>query len=152
MVIAGVHARIPEKIRSLIYLDAFVPEDGKSLYDYVGGPSVAAYDAAKRENRAAGPIPLKIFGVKNATVEKFVEPRLVGQPWRTFFEPVKTSPELASVPTTFILCTGWKDRSPFGQFEEKMIKQNARIIKIPTSHLCMLTDPEETLDALTKAL
>ncbi len=30
MVITGVTARIPDKIKSLIYLDAFVPEDGKA--------------------------------------------------------------------------------------------------------------------------
>src|SRR4029079_11994138 len=33
MVITGVADRIPEKIRTLIYLDAFLPEDGQSLFD-----------------------------------------------------------------------------------------------------------------------
>ena len=34
MVITGVAEQIAAKIRSLVYLDAFVPENGKSLFDY----------------------------------------------------------------------------------------------------------------------
>ncbi|MFW1452496.1 alpha/beta fold hydrolase, partial [Vibrio parahaemolyticus] len=33
MVVSGVADRIPEKIRSLVFLDAFVPEDGQALVD-----------------------------------------------------------------------------------------------------------------------
>jgi pimeloyl-ACP methyl ester carboxylesterase len=33
MVATGTLARIPDSIRSMIYLDAFIPEDGKSLID-----------------------------------------------------------------------------------------------------------------------
>jgi pimeloyl-ACP methyl ester carboxylesterase len=35
VVTTGVSARITNKIKSMIYLDAFVPEDGKALIDYV---------------------------------------------------------------------------------------------------------------------
>ncbi|MCF5548819.1 alpha/beta fold hydrolase [Pseudomonas salomonii] len=35
MVTTGVAARLPGRIQSLIYLDAFVPEPGKPLVDYV---------------------------------------------------------------------------------------------------------------------
>ncbi len=33
MVITGVADRIPEKVAALVYLDAFLPEDGQSLFD-----------------------------------------------------------------------------------------------------------------------
>jgi pimeloyl-ACP methyl ester carboxylesterase len=32
-VISGVADQVPERIRTLVYLDAFVPEDGESLFD-----------------------------------------------------------------------------------------------------------------------
>jgi pimeloyl-ACP methyl ester carboxylesterase len=35
MVISGVAEQIAAKIRSLVYLDAFAPENGKSLFDYL---------------------------------------------------------------------------------------------------------------------
>jgi len=41
MVITGVAERTPERIGHLIYLDAWVPEDGQSLLDLIG-PEVAA--------------------------------------------------------------------------------------------------------------
>jgi pimeloyl-ACP methyl ester carboxylesterase len=33
MVVTGVADRIPEKVAALVYLDAFLPEDGQSLFD-----------------------------------------------------------------------------------------------------------------------
>jgi pimeloyl-ACP methyl ester carboxylesterase len=37
MVITGVMDRIPERIKHVVFLDAAVPEDGKSLWDLFGG-------------------------------------------------------------------------------------------------------------------
>jgi pimeloyl-ACP methyl ester carboxylesterase len=34
MVVTGVLARIPERIKGLVYLDAFMPEDGEAVADY----------------------------------------------------------------------------------------------------------------------
>ena len=47
MVITGVLARIPEKIKAMIYLDAFVPANGKALVDYVPPATRAAWDKVK---------------------------------------------------------------------------------------------------------
>src|SRR5205809_2952479 len=37
-VISGVADRIPDRIRALVYLDAFVPENGENLGQHVPGP------------------------------------------------------------------------------------------------------------------
>ena len=37
MVVTGVADRMPERIQHLVYLDAFLPSDGQSLYDLGGG-------------------------------------------------------------------------------------------------------------------
>lgn len=42
MVITGVAEQAPERIRELIYLDAFIPEDGESLAD-IAGPEIMGY-------------------------------------------------------------------------------------------------------------
>jgi len=36
MVVTGVADRVPERIARLVYVDAFVPRDGESLFDLVG--------------------------------------------------------------------------------------------------------------------
>ena len=46
MVISGVAARTSGRIGHLVYLDAFVPEAGKSLLDYVGERAAAMREAA----------------------------------------------------------------------------------------------------------
>ena len=62
MVITGVADRVPEKIRRLVYLDAFVPENGKSEIDYLPEELVAAMqaDAAAFDN-GTRPIPCLLY-------------------------------------------------------------------------------------------
>jgi pimeloyl-ACP methyl ester carboxylesterase len=43
MVVTGVAERMPERIQHLVYLDAFLPADGQSLFD-MGGPKRPADD------------------------------------------------------------------------------------------------------------
>jgi pimeloyl-ACP methyl ester carboxylesterase len=148
MVISGVQARIPGKIRSLIYYDAFVPEDGKAMVDCMEAANRAHYEAGRDADRLLEPIPMAAFGVTDPAVLDFVTPRIGGQPWRTFFEPVRVSPDIASVPQTYILCTEWSIPSPMTRFVPVMEARGARIVTIAGSHLSMLTEPEETLEAI----
>ena len=43
MVITGVAAAIGERIRTLVYLDAFLPEDGQSLFDLIEPEMVSQF-------------------------------------------------------------------------------------------------------------
>ena len=43
MVITGVADRVPEKIRSIVYLDAFMPEDGQAVIDTGVDPEQLEY-------------------------------------------------------------------------------------------------------------
>ena len=70
-VISGVADRIPDRIRALVYLDAFVPEDGECLFDLVS-PEMAA--GMRRQAATSGdgwkvdPIPGEVFQVNLDTV------------------------------------------------------------------------------------
>ncbi len=37
MVISGVAERIPDRIKRLVYLDGYIPEDGKTAFDLIPG-------------------------------------------------------------------------------------------------------------------
>src|SRR5580698_648450 len=52
MVATGTLTRIPDRIRSMIYLDAFVPEDGKSLVDCLSPKDQAPFMTFKDEDRS----------------------------------------------------------------------------------------------------
>jgi pimeloyl-ACP methyl ester carboxylesterase len=60
MVVTGVADRFAARIRTLIYLDAFVPEDGQSVLDLLGPTVTLANIAAAGENGGLGvPAPIR---------------------------------------------------------------------------------------------
>jgi pimeloyl-ACP methyl ester carboxylesterase len=82
VVATGTLARIPDRIRSMIYLDAFVPEDGKSLVDCLSPELRAQFIIYKDEDRPIPPLPLSYLGITDPALVEFMTPRLVNQPWR----------------------------------------------------------------------
>ncbi len=150
MVITGVLARIPDKVKAMIYLDAFVPADGKALVDYVSADFSSAWEQPKADNQPLPPLPLGALGVSEPAHIRLVTSRLVHQPWRTFYQPVKALKHWPDIPIAYIRCTGF-DPSPFGHFEEALRKDpKVRTDVIDTGHSCMLTEPDETIRLLDK--
>jgi len=116
MVIAGVAEQIAAKIRSLVYLDAFVPENGKSLFDYLPAEQVEQMrtDAAQNgDGYKVTPIPAAAFAV-NAEDAAWVDAMCVKQPLATFEQKLALGGR--QVPKrVYILAAGWEP-SPFQQF------------------------------------
>ena len=76
------------------------------------------------------------------------ESRLVHQPWRTFYQPIRTLYRRAPAPVTFVGCTGYNN-APFNEPLSAMESEpGVRVLKIDTGHFCMLTAVEETVGAL----
>jgi pimeloyl-ACP methyl ester carboxylesterase len=152
MVATGVLALVEDRIKSMIYLDAFVPENGKALVDYAEEPAREAFLKAKAEMKPIAPIPLRVFGVNDPAVAAYVEPRLAMHPWRCMFQPVKALEEHPKdIPHTYIRCKGF-DPSPFKEFLTKFEKDSrwdTHVLK--TSHVAPLTDPKGTTALLAKA-
>jgi pimeloyl-ACP methyl ester carboxylesterase len=148
MVITGVLARIPQRIKGLIYLDAFVPEDGRALVDYVPPDMTAAWDVNRDKNLPLPPIPLSFFGVTDPAMVAFIEPRLAAQSWRTFYQPVKALKVRPDIPVSYVVCTGYEP-SPFAaRLAEMEADPAVRITTIDTSHHCMLTALDDTVEVL----
>jgi len=148
MVSTGVLARVRERIKSMIYLDAFVPQDGKALIDY-------ATDLPKDElpkGVPLSPIPLEAFGSNDPGIAPFVNARLAPMPYECMFQPVTALAERPKdIHHTYIRCLGF-DPSPFDAFYKRFKEDpNWDTYALETGHVCMLTHPEETLEVLEKA-
>jgi pimeloyl-ACP methyl ester carboxylesterase len=144
MVATGVADSIPDRINSLIYLDAFVPEDGKALVDYLSAEGRAANELRAYDNEALPPLPLTRFGVTDQAVVKFVTPRLTHQPWRTFFDPLSLSSASSNIPKSYIRCVNAK-LPHFDATLERVRSQGDFATKvIDADHFCPLTAPELT--------
>ena len=148
MVATGVLSRIPEKIRSMIYLDAFVPEDRQSWVDLIPPEHAAMIAAFRDQDKSVSPLPLSLLGITAPETVAFMEPKLVDHPWRTLFEPAKVIPRPAHVRMSYVRCTA-NTGAHFDQILERIRKDpEVRVATIDTTHLCMLTAPEATIKAI----
>ena len=97
MIVTLVADRIPEKIRTLVYLDAFVPEDGKCEFDYLPIERVEAMrQDATSHSKGIAPIPAEVLQV-NAKDVAWVNKMCTRHPIKTFEEPVKLSGGLSTL-------------------------------------------------------
>jgi len=153
MVITAVAERTPERIGHLIYLDAFVPEDGHSLVDYL--PAAVAEEltrlAAERGGWAPMPFSPESLGLTNeADIQRFLS-RVVDHPIQTALDRVEVrSPAAAKIPRTFIYCT-----SPaLGFFDEAAARAQQRgwrFRELATGHLPQITAPGDVAHLLLEA-
>ena len=99
-VITGVADQIPNRIRALVFLDAFVLESGESLMDIV--PSEVAQfirDQAKAigEGWKMNPIPAQLFGVRDPRDVTWVDAQCTPQAIATFEECIKLTGNLEHI-------------------------------------------------------
>ena len=153
MVITMVADRLPERIKALAYLDAYVPEHGESLIDQYHralAPEQAAQATARVRSaaRASGdgmmpPRPAEAFNVTPAR-RAWVDRRCVPQALATFEMPVLLTGASARVTQRlYILADGW-DPSPFRHFAAKFEGAPGwRVTKLPSSHDVMVDLPHE---------
>jgi pimeloyl-ACP methyl ester carboxylesterase len=153
MVITGVADRLADRIKSLVYLDAFVPENGDSLIGLINKalpPEVAAvfvgsFRGTALEGRSGlmQPIPAEMFNIAQAN-RAWVDRRCVAQALATFELPALLSGDVNKVKQRlYILADGW-DPSPFRHFAAKLEGQPGwRVTKLACSHDVMVDMPQE---------
>jgi pimeloyl-ACP methyl ester carboxylesterase len=158
MVITGVADRMPERIKTLVYLDAFLPENGQSLISLLPlalAPEISAafLDAFRGSSLEAhsgrvAPISTEAFNIKQEN-RAWVERRCVPQALATFEMPILlTGAGAAVTDRLYILADGW-DPSPFRYFATKVDGQSGwRVIRMPCSHDVMVDMPGELANEL----
>jgi pimeloyl-ACP methyl ester carboxylesterase len=160
MVITGVGDRMADRIKALVYLDAFVPGDGESLmallHKTLEPPAVAQFvggfrgAALEKNSGMMHPIPAEMFNVSAANRE-WVNRRCVPQALATFEMPVLLSGKIENVKRRlYILADGW-DPSPFRYFAKKYTgAPRWDVIKLPSGHDAVVDLPNELAAAIAK--
>jgi pimeloyl-ACP methyl ester carboxylesterase len=160
MVITGVADRMSDRIRSLVYLDAFVPEHGDSLNGLLSKalvPEVAAQflgafrgTALQDHGGLMQPIPAEMFNIapaNRARVDRLCRPQALA----TFEMPLLLTGAGEKIKSRlYILADNW-DPSPFRYFAAKVEGAAGwRVVKMPTSHDVMVDAPRELTAELLK--
>lgn len=144
MVITGVAELAPAgTIAALVYLDAFLPENGRSLADYAPVPPV--------EHGLVAPIPAAPPRT-NAADAAWMNRLRTPQPLATFTEPVRVTDALERIANrTYVLATGY-DYGVLGQFAERARSDPGwRYHELDCGHDVMLARPDETVEILLTA-
>ena len=150
-VVTGVADRIPERIRALVYLDAFVPADNETVLQHV--------PAAQREqmlehtrNLGEGwkvpPIPAEVFNV-NEQDRAWMNRQCTFHPLGTFQQRLSLSGGVSKIgKIVYIRASGFQEGSPFSPFEEKARAAGWTMLKMACGHDVMLDQPQQLTAAL----
>ena len=149
MVVGCASHRVPERIAHLVYLDAFVPEHGKSFFDLQAERFREMFQERAKVEGDGWKIPAldpssESLGVTDGSDVEWLRSKLTAHPLRTFTEPaILENSDADRIPRTYIFCTG---NPPDGSLPRiaKQIKGRAdwRYTELAAPHAAMITAPE----------
>jgi pimeloyl-ACP methyl ester carboxylesterase len=133
MVITGVADRIPDRIRRLIYLDAFLPVSGEAALDLADSIG-ATYMRANVRNG---------FIVPTWVTDLRAIPRDVPQPVRTFTDTLRlTNPAARKVSAAYILTVEpGKTPDDFQRFADRAAARGWRVYQLEADHVPERSSP-----------
>jgi pimeloyl-ACP methyl ester carboxylesterase len=153
MVISGVAERVEPAIRSLVFLDAFVPENGKSLFDHLT-------EERRKQNEALAaasgyrtlPPPAAAFFQVNEKDRAWVDAKCVPQPYKTFIEkPRLTGARERIEKKTYVRAEGYPAVYFAGFLEKLKADPTWNATSLPCGHDVMVDMPERLTEILEEA-
>jgi pimeloyl-ACP methyl ester carboxylesterase len=150
MVITGVTERAADRLAHVVYLDAFVPQNGQALVDLVAPQfREGMQQQAQAADGLLPPFPVEQYGVFADADVRWVGAKLVPHPFKTLTTAVRlTTPAAAALPRTYIYC----NNPAMGFFEAFAERTKAgkgwRYRELATGHDAMVTMPRELTDLL----
>ena len=150
-VITGVADRAKARLRNLVYLDAFVPEDGKGLADYIPAERQASFLKPAAAQGSFSPFPTAAFGVVDAKDSAWVTAHLVNQPFYTMVRPLRlTHPSGNGLPRAYIYCSQ-PAMGAFDHFAAAIRNDPSWIFReMKCGHDAMVIDPAGLARVLTE--
>jgi pimeloyl-ACP methyl ester carboxylesterase len=139
MVIAGVADRVPDRIERLVYLDAYVPDDGDSCFTLTTPAYQQLFlDGVRRDGWSVQ--PPEGLGL---------DPRVTPHPAAAFFQSVSLSGRQNDVVRRdYVYLSGWQG-TPFASVSERLRADPTwRVHEVPCGHDGMSEAPDELVAIL----
>jgi pimeloyl-ACP methyl ester carboxylesterase len=112
VVATGVADRLPDLVRHLVYLDAFVPSDGQSLNDLTGGQEASPIDGWL--------VPPRPMDPETSPEDlAWATPRRRHQSVLCFSQRLQLARPVPKFPRSYIHCTKKIGPDPFKQFADR---------------------------------
>lgn len=150
MVVTPVADRVHQKIRALVYLDAFLPKDGQCLLDLIPADQKAQYlaEAAKNDGR----VPPTSRVLDDPDDQAWCEALRVPHPIATLKQPARLAGNVDKIGRRiYILCSEFKP-SPFHKFAAEVKDRPGWMLRdIPCHHLPNISMPDDVVRLLLEA-
>jgi pimeloyl-ACP methyl ester carboxylesterase len=137
-VITGVADRMPDRVKALVYPDAFLPQDGDSCWTMTNDEQRAWYiDAARRTGCGVGPLP-------------FFDARARPHPIASLLQAIRLTGAWRSVPTKIhVAALRWPGESPMaGSTARAREESGFETQEWDTRHNVMTGGPGQVLDLI----
>ena len=147
MVATGVADRARDRVAQLIYLDAFVPEDGQSLLDLNESDRQRMQELVKDGGWRVPPRPISP-DTAEADIE-WLNARRVDMPVKCFDTRLKLRGGKLTLPRSYIYATRITPADTFGPFAKRAKNDPAwRYFEIDASHAPNVTAPEALMEKI----
>jgi pimeloyl-ACP methyl ester carboxylesterase len=143
-VISGAADAVPDRIAALVYLDAFLLEEGECLHDLLPAEH-RELQLSLADQYGDGwrvpPIPAEVFNV-NARDRDWADRQCTPQPLATFQQKLRLSGGAPGIARThFIFASGWEG-TPFTGSYQRAKARGWTTSEIACGHDVMLDEPE----------
>jgi pimeloyl-ACP methyl ester carboxylesterase len=144
MVVTGVADRAPGRVRTLVYLDAFVPQAGQALLDLL---PAQVREHFPKDGWQVPPRTPQQQGMTDPAEIAWLEGRRDLQPIKTFTQPLALEGRYPG-PRPYVFCPGYSPTS-IAPFAERARNDPAwRYHELPTHHYPHVSLPRETAGVL----
>ena len=147
--------RLTDRIRSLVYIDAFVPETDTCTSDYAGKVRLDELNAMADRHGDGWrvPPPDASFWVSDPKLIEWVNTRTTDHPKRCFFDRISLQGKLNDIASRTYVQAEQHTNPQFLEFYTRFSKEPGwRTFQLPTQHDVMLTMPDETADIIASAV
>ncbi|MGO4613138.1 alpha/beta fold hydrolase [Nocardia sp. 2YAB30] len=137
MVITGAADRNPDRVDSLVYLDAMVPRHGDSCWSLVSDQERQWYVDVVETGDAVRPLP-------------FFDPRATPHPLASVLQPLQLATDLTHIRrNVYVYAAGWKGQSPFTPLYQRLREDPAWTTHaLDAEHNLMRDAPHDLLKIL----
>jgi pimeloyl-ACP methyl ester carboxylesterase len=153
MVATGVADRLKSRIRRVVYIDAFAPRDGESLFDLVGPKAEANMRAGAEKDGDGWKLPINPMPSDTAPQDvAWATPRRRRQPIKTFEQKLRLEVK-DPPPRAYIYAKRSGPGDVFRQFSERAQKEAGwKYYEIDASHNPHITCPQDLMALLTRII
>jgi pimeloyl-ACP methyl ester carboxylesterase len=153
MVATGVADRARERIAKLVYVDAFAPRNGDSVFSLTPDRQAAMVEAANKSGDGWKMPPSPMPPDTPEADQAWAIPRRTPQSIRTFEQKLRMHHGELTLPRHFIYCTRRPPDDRFRPFYERAKREGWGHYEIDASHNPHITNPEALaglLDAIAR--